>query len=145
MILPIKQCRQWTDSACCGPCCIKMVADYYGIETTKNQLIQLCKTDKEYGTTKQYMKRVLRWVGLESTLTTGKKYIEPGYFIPDLPHIALVIEDEEEHYVVINGCDYTAYPQGYVFMTDPYYGKRWMTIKEFLSNCKWIICIERAA
>lgn len=69
--LGLKLCSQSYRSACCGPCSIQMVANYYniknqyGIPYSKHQLVAICKTSKKDGTDFPDMRRALKYIGLD--------------------------------------------------------------------------------
>ena len=120
--LDITWCQQSTNSACCGPCCIKMVADYYDVLKTKSALIKLCKTDKDAGTTYVQMKKVLTDLGLSVKLITNEPFresLEEGkpciVCVPDLESH----DPNSWHYVVLKGINDE---ERSVLVADPYYG-----------------------
>ena len=130
ILLDIPFCHQKTDSACCGPCCIKMLLDFYGIkksngkEYTKQSLIALAKTDKEYGTQFRAMNSLLRLVELSRVKLQNEKEdimlaLESGH-----PVLTVIPDQDADHYVVIRGFTKNEY-----ILADPYYGIS-RTVKE---------------
>lgn len=121
-------CEQKTDSACCGPCCLKMLGDYFNITKpcgkpyTKQSLIALCKTDKEYGTQFRDINRVLKMMGLRRVkkdfidMRNPRQYITPMLTcIPDRK------DPKALHYVLLGELRDNVY----VKVIDPYYGPYW--------------------
>jgi len=121
-------CPQKTDSACCGPCCLKMLADYYectkpdGKPYTKESLIQLCRTDREYGTQFSDMRRVIKKLGLKMKKPT---MLAVSFMQQRFPMLVCVPDRKDktnDHYILLTGIvGGLIYPE--IFYSDPYYGK----------------------
>jgi len=131
MKLKVPHCEQKSDSACCGPCCLVMLGDYYKIKKpngksyTKNSLIQLVKQNRQHGTTLENMRETLDLMGLKyHKLKTryNLTYKIGSMLRKGNPVLALIPDHEEyftDHYVVIKGYDDD---KNLFTISDPYYG-----------------------
>lgn len=128
-ILNVTICPQKTDSACCGPCCLKLLGDYYevknkkGVAYSKHSLIALANTDRDYGTSFRDMNRVLKLMGLKRERCINFVHIIES-LKNEAPVLALIddflSEDPgDQHYVVITGFDFES--ENFI-VSDPYSG-----------------------
>jgi ABC-type bacteriocin/lantibiotic exporter with double-glycine peptidase domain len=58
----------------CGPACLKIVADYYGIHKSERELSKLCKASKIDGTTGENMLKGARAVGLDGKIQDNANF-----------------------------------------------------------------------
>lgn len=152
-ILNIRRCIQKTDSACCGPCALKQVADYYKIRNkndkkySKNSLIQICNTNKDLGTSAKDLRRAFYKIGLKLTKIPVKERSQTLFDIKvaimeETPVIACIDDiNDEFHYTIIKGFDNDS-----VILCDPYYGSGVVVSNEkfynALKKCKWLFMVE---
>jgi ABC-type bacteriocin/lantibiotic exporter with double-glycine peptidase domain len=121
--LKIPYTEQGKESGNCGPCSIKMIADYYGIRKETGDrysvpsLNRLCRVTKEWGCEKSDVNRVLRRLGLKKTkvnYTDLKKHLSKKK-----PVLSLIIDESGiGHYTVIKGIE-----KDQVIFNDSYWGK----------------------
>lgn len=121
-------------SANCGPCSIKMIADYYGLKRSTGSgyslpsLNRLCRVSTEWGCEKSDINRVFRRIGLKRErvkLSNLQKYISKGW-----PVITLLIDESGQgHYAVIKGVDGDR-----VIFNDSYWGEDFSRSKSSLSK-----------
>lgn len=110
----------------CGPCCLKMIADYFKLKNPKTNkrfsiqsLVQIASCTAEDGTTLPGMKQALRRMGLRHRkieLRSVRNAINDGH-----PCIMVVAGERgfSWHYVVLHGYDYD-YPDGRaIIISDP--------------------------
>ena len=106
--LPMPYTKQGKNSGNCGPCCLKMLADYYGVKKKDGQkysvpsLNRLCQVVFDYGCEKSDMARVLKRLGLK------RKKIKLNQISKSLtrkkPILGLFIDESGEgHYALIKG------------------------------------------
>ncbi len=152
--LNVPFCHQRSDSACCGPCCLKMLIDYYDKSNsfTKNSLIALCKTSSEYGTSFRNLNNVLKSIGLcRKKCNTIHDAVEA---LDRKEPVLTVMSDFKEagtdHYILITGyheCDF-AHP--IIFINDPYYGEyalMWFDLESKIKkagNWMWSVQLKEA-
>ena len=98
---------QGINSSNCGPCMLKMLADYYGIHSSKGipytvaSLNRLCRVAFDYGCEKSDINRVLREMGLKRRrvgLRELSKYLQKG-----IPVMGLLYVNGCGHYTIIKG------------------------------------------
>ena len=131
--LRVPYTAQGKNSGNCGPCSIKMVADYYkirkfdGSEYSVPSLNRLCRVTREFGCEKSDINRVLKKLGLNRHKVT---YRNLRYHLKKKrPIISLFIdEDGGGHYAVITGSD-----DKYIYFNDFYFG---MNFKRFIEGLK---------
>lgn len=151
-------CEQRSDSASCGPCCLKMVLDYYNKRRnrkkyTKMALVRLARTSAEYGTSYMSMRWTLMRAGLKVRRIKGLEGILAAV-ITDRPVIACIMDPGEYkkgkpitewHYVVVTGFKLSdnLFAGMYVCYDDPYYGPgqvvRADTFEYLLKPDSWMI------
>jgi ABC-type bacteriocin/lantibiotic exporter with double-glycine peptidase domain len=101
---------QGKDSGNCGPCSIKMIADYYGVKKetgesyTVPSLNRLCHVTKEWGCEKSDMNRVMKRLGLKKEKVNLKNL--PKHLAQKKPILSLIIDESGiGHYAVIKGVE----------------------------------------
>jgi len=114
MKLDLPYCQQKSDSACCGPCCIKMLADYYevvkpnGEPYSKLSLVKVCNTDKETGTGFRDMGKTLTKLGLKRIKVNNLKEIKESILERKEPVLTLIPDIKEPgafHYIILKGIE----------------------------------------
>lgn len=121
--LKLPYVKQGKKSGNCGPCSIKMIADYYGVKKesgrryTVRSLNRLCNVTREFGCEKSDINRVLKKLGLERKKVTLKSL---SHVLKNKkPVISLLIDEEGGgHYAVINGIT-----KNEVIFNDSFWGK----------------------
>jgi len=73
-MLAIKGFRQ-TDDSRCGPACVKMVLDYWGIRKSEDLLCEACNHTYGKGCTNQDMVRAFRTYGLVADYTENNDFL----------------------------------------------------------------------
>lgn len=144
--LPLPYVKQGKNSGNCGPCSIKMIADYYGVKKPTGEnysvtsLNRLCQVTKEFGCEKSDMNRVLKRLGLKRkkvNLRTLKHHLAKKK-----PVLSLLIDEEGGgHYAVIKGID-----KEKVIFNDSYWGRDFKRPKSdfskrtrYFNNWLWAI------
>lgn len=131
-ILPVPYTAQGKNSGNCGPCCLKMLSDYYQVQSPKgmpysvHSLNRLLRVTTEFGCEKSDMARVMKRLGLQRTKVT---YANLGHYLRrGIPILALLIDESEEgHYCLIVGRTRNTF-----IFQDPYWGKR------FVRSATWV-------
>lgn len=125
LIKRVKHVRQGENSANCGPCGLKMIADYYGIRHPKTRgpisvhsFNRFLKTSSEWGTEPQDLHRLAKRLGLRP------KRIAPGQLKRTLkkghPVLSLFIDESGiGHYAPIIGMEKT-----HLIFHDSYWGRK---------------------
>lgn len=146
---------QGKKSANCGPCSLKMAADFYRIKHIKKRqaysvpsLNRICNVSKQWGTDFKDLNKAIRKIGLErekistSRITSTLKSGRP---------IITVFMDEEGggHYALIKGIKREG-SKKYLIFHDPYWGKNFKREwKTFLGQAKrfnhWMYALSPAA
>lgn len=133
MNIKMNYTKQGEESANCGPCSLKMIADYYGIKKrdgspySVQSLNRLLNVTSEWGCEKSDMNRVLRRLGLSREKVKITKLNEK--LARKKPILTLLIdEDGIGHYAVIKGIK-----RDKVIFHDSYWGPNF---KRDLKNLK---------
>jgi ABC-type bacteriocin/lantibiotic exporter with double-glycine peptidase domain len=126
--------RQGKESSNCGPCTLKMVADYYrvrkpnGKQYSVSALNRMLKVEADYGCEKSDMARVIKRMGLKRqklTLRTLPKALKQKQ-----PVICLFTDETNEgHYAVITGSKGQK-----IYFNDSYHGKNFARNKTQFSK-----------
>lgn len=157
MILNIPYCQQKSDSACCGPCCIKMLADYYGItkpngqEYSKLSLVKLCNTTKEYGTQFRDMSKTLTKLGLKRTKVRNLKEIKTSILGRKEPILTIIPDIKESgayHYIILKGVKLSKNPfNTRIVVQDPFWGEHsvllWYIMHLIEEGGNWMWAIRK--
>jgi predicted double-glycine peptidase len=81
-ILPLQAFQETLHAGMCGPASLKMVLSYYGVKKTEEELVRLCGTDTNLGTTDLGMKQAAESLGFkvkiknESTFEYIKEWLD---------------------------------------------------------------------
>ena len=112
--LPVPDRRQQT-SYSCGPACLRIVAEYFGIEVPEATLRKWADTNPEIGTTAEDLVATAEELGLSADLQTGLSLKEvAGHVAQNHPVIAGIqawgtpeeeARGEAGHYVVVTGVE----------------------------------------
>lgn len=112
----------------CGPSCLKMVLDYYGIEKSEKELVRLSGTSK-HGVTGEDMLKVAKKFKLKGFIKDNvdikdlRKYVNKK----KIPVIVSWFSEDDGHYSVVVNLD-----RENIYLQDPYLGHvRAMSIKKF--------------
>ncbi len=101
---------------CCGPACLKMVLDYYGISKTEEELIQLTGCVKEQGLPGQALLDAAYQCGLEGKIQDYSTLDDLQQMVNEekIPVIVNWFPDFDGHYSVATGID-----DENVYLVDP--------------------------
>ncbi|MFZ4714878.1 MAG: cysteine peptidase family C39 domain-containing protein [Bacteriovoracaceae bacterium] len=121
---------QGKESGNCGPCSLKMIADYYGLKKKTGEeysvpsLNRLCHVTKEWGCEKSDMNRVMKRLGLKKEKVTLRNISR--HLARKKPVLSLIIDESGiGHYAVIKGVD-----QQKIIFHDSYWGKNFKRPKK---------------
>jgi len=64
-LLPVKPFQETLHGGFCGPACLKMVLDYYGVNKTEEELAILCNTATDLGTDEKSLKKAAEGLGFK--------------------------------------------------------------------------------
>lgn len=148
--LSLPYVKQGKKSANCGPCSLKMIADYYGVKKPTGKrysvtsLNRLCNVTREFGCEKSDMNRVLKKLGLKRekvNLRTMKRHL-----VQRRPVLSLIIDEGGVgHYAVIKGFQKTKSQEKVIF-NDSYWGRDYKRPKtdfskraRYFNNWLWAI------
>jgi len=112
-MLPIKPFRQ--RPGYCGPACLKMVLEYYGIKKTEREVARLAGTTARWGTPATGLVKAVKSFGLKgkvkdnADLSDVRKYISKK-----IPVIVNWFSTDEGHYSVVVGID-----EKFIYLQDP--------------------------
>lgn len=142
------------DDYSCGPACINMIANYFGIKTKRGNyyslpyIRKLCNVDKELGTNYRNMNAALKHFGLKRSRCKNirdiKKSLDSRY--PILT-IAPDIEDRSSaHYIIIRGYKQELDGTESLLVADPFYTRykadKKKLMKQLSLEDKWIWSIR---
>jgi len=101
---------------CCGPACLKMVLDYYGISKTEDELIKLSGCIPEQGLPGQALLDAANQCGLEGRIQDRATLDDLQYIVNEkqIPAIVNWFPDNDGHYSVTAGID-----EENVYLVDP--------------------------
>ena len=138
----------------CGPACLQMVFEYYGIKRSQHDLAKALKTE-ENGTEHDAMISVPTHAGLFCYVNNNSSVEEIEHFLSlGIPIIVHFIEptDEEAHYAVIKRIRTSfLFKRKKIILNDPWNGedfklsrkefeKRWHDEKNIYKN--WILALS---
>ena len=112
-MLPVKPYLQ--SAGLCGPACLKMVLEYYGIKKSEAELAKLSKANPAKGTTAQNLVAAAKKLGFIafykdfSTIKEIKKYIDKK-----IPVIVDWFSGDDGHYCAVAGID-----NKFIYLQDP--------------------------
>ncbi|MCP3930717.1 MAG: peptidase domain-containing ABC transporter [Bacteroidetes bacterium] len=112
-----------TDSMDCGPCCLRMVANYYGGELSRDYFRDIMFTEKQ-GISLLAISDAAEQIGMH-TLAVKVTYER---LIEDLP-LPCIAHWQQEHFIVVIKAN-----KNFVWIADPASGKIKLTKEEFLRN-----------
>ncbi len=104
-MIKLKAFKQ-TNPSTCGPACLKMILDYYGIKKSEKELCKLASTSRDYGTRAIDLVRAAKILGLKgfvkefSEIKDIKKYIDKN-----IPVIVTWFSGWEGHFSVVFNLD----------------------------------------
>jgi ABC-type bacteriocin/lantibiotic exporter with double-glycine peptidase domain len=112
-MLPVKPYLQ--SAGLCGPACLKMVLEYFGIHKSEKELTKLSQANPAVGTTAQNLVAAAKKLGLKafykdfSTIKEIKKYIDKK-----IPVIVDWFSGDDGHYSVVADID-----DKFIYLQDP--------------------------
>lgn len=115
----------------CGPACLKVILNYYGIDKTEKELGKLCKTDN-VGTSGKELVQAAKKLGFDAKIKdkSSVKDIERYIKKEKIPIIIHWFSTFVDHYSVIADIDTEN-----IYMMDPDYGQ---FIAKRIENLKYI-------
>lgn len=132
MILKVPYHKQHKDYTC-GPRCIQMVLEYFGIKSRVDNLVRDMKTNKDIGTVHSEMIKKITDSGLYCYVNKNGTLAEIIYFVEqEHPVIVNYIEpkDNDGHYAVLIG-----HNKKKLILNDPWIGKKFkISKKEFIDR-----------
>lgn len=139
ILLDIKPFQETLDADMCGPASLKIVLEYYGINKSEDELAQLCKAKKSFGTDDKGIKTAAEKLGFKVKIKNNSifKDIE-NWLKKDVPVIVdwftrgrIDYGDSataDGHYSVVMGLD-----DGFIYLQDPELGAmRKITRNDFM-------------
>lgn len=129
IMLPAKSFQETLHGSFCGPACLKMVLDYYGVEKSEEDLAKLTNKDDNLGISSQDIKRVAENLGFKVEIKDFATYEDIQQWLKkDIPAIVNWFSrgrndyDEDEvadgHNSVVVGLD-----KKYIYLQDPEVGR----------------------
>lgn len=85
-LIPFKQ----SDSSRCGPAAVRMVLDYYGIDTTEEELCNRCKWTYEEGCDDEGMKEAIESYGLGCEILNFRTLEDIKYWVKH--HVPIIVD-----------------------------------------------------
>ncbi|MBI4148608.1 C39 family peptidase [Candidatus Woesearchaeota archaeon] len=112
-MLPIKPFRQ--RPGYCGPACLKMVLEYYGIKKTERELARLAGTSARWGTPARGLLKAAHRLGLTGIVKDNAQISDiRKYISKKIPAIVNWFSTDEGHYSVVVGID-----KKLIYLQDP--------------------------
>lgn len=116
-LLQIKSFRQ--SPGMCGPACLKMVLEYYGIKMTEKKLAKLCGATVSHGVEAEPMLAAAKKLGLKGFVKDHATISELRKFLKkEIPVIVDWFSINDGHYSVVIGVG-----REYIYLEDPELGK----------------------
>ena len=113
-IKPFKQLEGY-----CGPACLKMVFEYYGVNTTGNAIAKIAGSTHEFGTPLASMKKAAKAYGFSLTHKDNSSLKDIRHFLDKgIPVIVDWFSEIEGHYSIVTNIDKT-----HIHLVDPELGK----------------------
>ncbi len=105
----------------CGPACLKMVLEYYGIKKSEAELAKSAKTSLKFGTSAKNVLNVGKRLGLKGFIKDYADINGLKEFVlkKKVPVIVNWFSQDEGHYSVVVGID-----EKNIHLMDPEFGKR---------------------
>ncbi len=128
-MLPVKPFQETLHGSFCGPACLKMILDYYGVNKSEHELAQLTNKNDELGISSQDMRMVAENFGFKVEIKDFATFKDIQHWLgKDIPVIVNWFSrgrydyDEDEvadgHNSVVVGLDI-----GYIYLQDPEVGR----------------------
>lgn len=113
-IKPIKQKKNY-----CGPACLQMVGNYYGIQKTQDQWAKKAKTSLSRGTSIQGMLKAARSTGMDAKMHMHVSWEQLSDWLDQkIPPIVNWFATDEGHYSIVVKVSKT-----HVYFIDPEFAK----------------------
>lgn len=115
-MLPVISFRQ--TPGYCGPACLHMVFDYYGLSATEKQIAKKAHSTTKLGTTGENMVHAAKLYGFKAFLKDGTSLKDiKTYLNKKIPVIVDWFSTDEGHYSVVVGLD-----EKNIYLQDPQLG-----------------------
>lgn len=113
-IKPFKQLEGY-----CGPACLKMIFEYYGVDTTGNAIAKIAGSTHTYGTSLAGLKKAAKSYGFSLTHKDNSSLKDIRHFLDEgVPIIVAWFYETEGHFSIVTGFD-----KKKIYLMDPYVGK----------------------
>lgn len=117
MILPTKPYRQ--KPGFCGPASLKIILDYYGLEKTEEELVNLAGSTAAHGTSSEDLIRTAKKLGFSAFQTDCATYTDMKQWLRQkIPVIVDWFSQDDGHYSVVVGLD-----ENNIYLQDPELGQ----------------------
>lgn len=116
-LLQVKSFRQ--HPGMCGPACLKMVLEYYGIKMSEKKLAKMCGATASLGVEAKHLLTAAKKLGLKGFIKDHATISELASFLKrDIPVIVDWFSVNDGHYSVVVGLD-----KRYIYLEDPEFGR----------------------
>jgi ABC-type bacteriocin/lantibiotic exporter with double-glycine peptidase domain len=107
MVIKIPYYNQSRGLSSCGPTCLRMIFEFHGRKYSETELIEICNTIPNHGTSHEKMKMAAKNKGLKATEGAGTIKKIKDYLNNNNPVIVNFINPRTKkgHYSIINGYD----------------------------------------
>lgn len=103
-MLPVKPFAQSPDF--CGPACLKMVLEFFGVKKSEAELVKLSGADRLHGATAQELVNAAKLLGFEAEYHDYSSLEElRGYLDNQIPVIVDWFSHDDGHYSVVVDMD----------------------------------------
>ncbi|MBI4919042.1 C39 family peptidase [archaeon] len=144
-MLNVKNFKQKTEITC-GPTCLKVILYFFGIKKSRDELVELCKSDA-HGTRASNIVKAAKTLGLTGFVKDFCEFKDIRKYVVNkkIPVIVAWFSDYDTHYSVVVGID-----KKIIYLSDPeekhirkfkldFFRRIWFDFKEVLEKKEDII------